>query len=221
MMTPSATATMTVPFTVPRTVSTILLASRSPGSPISRSAVSSTRLPNHAPFCRTTNRQISAMQNRNSRCSAWPPNVRAHAASDGFSRLPPNNSLALLRIAQVGGPPAHAVLAERHLRQPLRHGDPILPDVRKRLDQRLTFQCSLVDRQPDRQEQHQPDDDRKRQRRQDIRPSAGDACGKFPIDRPDRQGDDHGPAERSQEIQRHPEGKEEKSDGQRDTRHGP
>ena len=101
------------------------------------------------------------------------------------------------------------MLSQRHLGQPLRHGNSVLADVRERLSQRLTLQRRLVDRKPDRYKQHQSDEDRKRKRRPDIRRPAGDARGVLSIGRPDGQGDDDGPAQRRQEILRHPEGEDD------------
>ena len=90
------------------------------------------------------------------------------------------------RIAQVGSPPACAVLPEGHLRQPFRHGKSVLTNVRERLDQVLPLLRGLMDGKPDRQEQHQADDQRKGQGRQNVRRLGANARRKFPVCRPDR-----------------------------------
>jgi hypothetical protein len=52
------------------------------------------------------------------------------------------------------------MLAQRHLTQPLRHRNAILPDINDVLCDRLAFLRRLMQRESNRDEQHDPDSQR-------------------------------------------------------------
>src|SRR3954464_4485077 len=69
-------------------------------------------------------------------------------------------------VAQVGGPPACAMLPERQLLQPFRHRKTVLTNVRERLKQVLPLLGGLMDGKADWQEKGQADDQGEGQRRE-------------------------------------------------------
>ena len=221
MMTPSATATMTVPFTVPRTVSTILLASRSPGSPSSRSAVSST--PVAEPGAVLQNDKQGNQSNRKTRTTDAEPDRLASGSTPPRTASPESRPAIHWRSSDRSD--WQSTSARRAL--PAASGA-ATPARRFRsrgcarpIEPASDFPAQPGGSQARPDKQHQSDEDRKRKRRPDIRGPAGDARGVLSIGRPDGQGDDDGPAQRRQEILRHPEGEDDQSDRERDTRRGP
>ena len=122
------------------------------------------------------------------------------------------------RIGQVRAPPAHCGFSERQARKPGGSRQAVLPDIGQQPQQFAALGRRLANGDHHRNEHHDSEERREHQRRHDLRMPGRQAPDEPAIGRPRRERRHHRPADRVQEIARHPQREERQEQRKRQPR---